>query len=401
MLRLVFALPLMLAALAPIAAQAKGFQIEYAFTGGSAGSFAAGGPVVGPEGELYGMTQRGGSGCTTKGRFAGCGVAYRLAADGVYTVLHQFNGTDGQQPTGELVRDAAGNLYGVTSFGGRARMCPIFGGCGVAFKLAPDGTFTLLHAFQGGLDPAYPFGGMIADAAGNLYGATSEGCFHRNVRGYGCIYKIAPDGTLSVLHRFQNGADGSDPSGPLVLDPAGNLYGVTDIDNTANRGNVFKIAPDGTFTVLHDFTGAPGDVGGPSSGIIRDAAGTIYGVSDDGGAFNAGAVFSLAADGTERVLHSFAGGSDGRYPESGLTIDGAGNLYGVTTEGGSSGCAGRGCGIVYRISPDGKERILHVFHAVHGKLPVAKLAFDAQGNLQGTVTLGGGNGFGMVFKIAP
>ena len=118
MSRVAFTLSLALAALMPIAAQAKGFRIEYAFTGGSEGSFAAGGPIVGPAGELYGMTQRGGSGCTTKGRFAGCGVVYRLAADGTYGVLHQFNGVDGQQPAGELVRDAAGNLYGVTSFGG-------------------------------------------------------------------------------------------------------------------------------------------------------------------------------------------------------------------------------------------------------------------------------------------
>jgi uncharacterized repeat protein (TIGR03803 family) len=333
----------------------------------------------------------------------------------ILTVLHSFQGgtSDGGRPSGELIADSAGTLYGTTSIGGGSGCLST--GCGVVFKLAPDGTgFKVLHSFSDG-DGANPRGGLIADHAGNLYGTTEAG----GVGGAGTVFKLAPDGTgFKVLHFFAGGAsDGARPRAGLIADHAGSLYGTTEAGGVGEAGTVFKLAPDGTgFIVLHSFS--DGDGARPRAGLIADHAGNLYGTtaSSDGTdcrgpIVGCGVVFKLAPDGTYTVLHSFSGRpfSDGRSPRAGLIADGAGNLYGTTAFGGDTSCGpfGYGCGTVFKLAPDGTAfTVLHAFSLGDGAFSNASLIADGAGNLYGT-TQGkeqyqSYNSYGStVFKLAP
>ena len=180
-------------------------------------------------GNLYGTTGEGGSGCGD----TGCGTVFRLSPDGSVTTLYTFKGnSDGRGP-GPLIADKAGNLYGVTGGGGAPtdgdrKPCENFG-CGTVFRLAPDGTKTVLYAFRDGQDGAGPDTQLVFDISGNLYGATLEGG-GAGCNGYGCgvVFKLAPDGTETVLHEFNPDIDGLQASA-LVVDRAGNLYGTTNV----------------------------------------------------------------------------------------------------------------------------------------------------------------------------
>jgi uncharacterized repeat protein (TIGR03803 family) len=289
---------------------------------------------------------------------------FKLSPNGTETVLHTFTGgSDGANPNGALIADTAGNLYGNTTYGGDGGSCSHFGGCGVVFKLSPDGTETVLHTFTGGSDGANPIAGLIADRAGNLYGTTFFGggrgsCY----RGCGVVFKLSPDGAETVLHTFTGGSDGSSPEAPLIADSAGNLYGTTDYGGGicsgpfAGCGVVFKLSPDGVETVLHTFTGGR-DGADPSAGLIADRAGNLYGTTFFGGGRGScyggtgcGVVFKLSPDGAETMLHTFTGGSDGASPSVGLGLiaDTAGNLYGTTTSGGVGAN-----GVVFKLSGTG------------------------------------------------
>ena len=178
------------------------------------------------------------------------------------TVLHSFTGypSDGARPYAGLIADSAGNLYGTTVYGGASS--GVGGpGNGVAFKLAPDGTETVLYSFTGGSDGAEPYAGLILDSTGNLYGTTAGG----GASDWGVVFKLAPDGTETVLYSFTGGSDGTGPYAGLILDSAGNLYGTTAGGGASDLGVVFKLAPDGTGgyteTVLHSFKGATSDGG--------------------------------------------------------------------------------------------------------------------------------------------
>src|SRR5207245_269832 len=204
------------------------------------------------------------------------------------------------------------------------------------FKLAPDGTLTVLHSFDGG-DGAYPAASLALDGTGNLYGTTSQDGF-----GYGTVFKLAADGTHTVLHNF--GIDGYDPLGGVVLDGNGNLYGTTFtgylstfIGASPSGGTVFKLTPDGTHTLLHSFAIDGFD---PFGGVVLDGTGSLYGTTLSGGA-SFGVVFKLAPDGTQTVLHRFAG-SEGAFPFAGPILDGSGNLYGTTLQGGALDDTGYG-----------------------------------------------------------
>jgi uncharacterized repeat protein (TIGR03803 family) len=195
-----------------------------------------------------------------------------------------------------------------------------------------------------------PSAELIMDAAANLYGTT----YHGGTSGGGVVFKLAPDGTETVLYSFCsqfNCADGDHPSAGLIMDGAGNLYGTTYYGGTSGGGVVFKLAPDGTETVLYSFCSQSNCADGsdPEAGLIMDGAGNLYGTTSDGGGTFGGVVFKLAPDGTETVLYSFcsqSGCADGSYPEAGLIMDGAGNLYGTTLGGGTSGT-----GVVFMVTP--------------------------------------------------
>ena len=199
------------------------------------------------------------------------------------------------------------------------------------------------------------------------------------------MFRLDPDGTESVLHNFggKTGGvfDGALPYAGLIIDAAGNLYGEASVGGSGNCGVVFKLDPSGVETALHSFTGPDGC--GPRGGLSQDVAGNLYGTTEDGGANNSGVVFKLDPAGNQTVVYSFTGGTDGFRPVGGVIVDKAGNLYGVTEFGGPlQGCASgvfRGCGVAYKLDPAGQQTVLHAFRGScpsgDGRTPEAGLLF--------------------------
>ena len=212
--------------------------------------------------------------------------------------------------------------------------------------------FQVLHRFHG-KDGAGPQASLFREAAGNLYGTTQDGGDNNcqlplKAEGCGVVFKLSPTGEETVLHTFTGGADGAGPDAGLIPDKTGNLYGTTIAGGPYSDGVVFKLNPDTReLTVLYAFTDEA-DGGIPYAGVIRDTAGNLYGTTGDGGAYNNGVVFKLDTTGKETVLHAFTGGEDGSYPVYNLIRDAAGNLYGTTNEGGDPNC---GCGVVFKLNP--------------------------------------------------
>jgi uncharacterized repeat protein (TIGR03803 family) len=277
-------------------------------------------------------------GTTSSGSADGDGTVFEVALNGAETVLHSFTGgPDGKGPQAGLVMDNKGKLFGTTVFGGA-------NGDGTVFKVAPDGTETVLYSFAGKPDGYAPSGGLIR-RNGNFYGTTAEG----GTEGLGTVFELSPQGTEKVLYSFcpnyPNCTDGVFPVGSLIADSAGNLFGTTSADG-GGGGTVFKLAPNGTETTLWSFTGGA-DGSEPQTGLVRKN-GNLYGTTLFGGANGFGTVFKVARDGTETVLYSFdsvANGADGFEPYAGLIEDESGNLYGTTYGGGTDGG-----GIVFKIT---------------------------------------------------
>ena len=329
-------------------------------------------------------------------------------------VLHAFQGgNDGLAPYGALISDASGNLYGTTSEGGGTG-CAFGKGCGTIFRLAPDRSETVLYAFQGGNDGAFPDGSLVVDNVGNYYGETSNG----GSSNAGTVFRLSPGGTETPLYAFTGGSDGSQPANSLVIDSEGNLYGTAgggynggDCAPYLGCGVVFAVAPSGDENVLYTFQGISDGLG--PDNVIRDNSGNLYGVTVAGGIVcnqyatgGCGTVYELAPDGTKTILYEFQGGSDGISPSGSLLMDKSGDLFGTTVEGGT-GCA-NSCGTIFRLAPDGTETVLYAFKGGDdGVAPEAGLVMDKSGNLYGTTSLGGGqcykntNGCGTTFKLAP
>src|ERR1022692_1881474 len=236
---------------------------------------------------------------------------------------------------------------------------------------------------------SFPFAGVIRDSAGNLYGTTNHG----GAANAGVVYKVDTAGRQTVLYRFTGGADGGGPTTGVIRDSAGNLYG-TALGGTSDSGVVFKLDTTGHFTVLYTFMGgADGD--SPSSGVIRDSAGNFYGTTSRGGAAGQGVVYKLDTAGHETVLYSFTGGVDGGSPQNSLTSDSAGNLYGTTYSGGAANM-----GVVYKLDTAGQETVLHSFTGgADGGTPEAGVIRDSAGNLYGTASVGGRGGVGTVYEL--
>jgi uncharacterized repeat protein (TIGR03803 family) len=250
-------------------------------------SLPNGGLLQDSSGNLYGVTYFGGvKGQGLECEMRGCGTVYKFDTSGNFHVLYAFTGgSDGSYPEGSLIQDAAGNLYGATLNGGDLS-CPQGSGvrgCGTVFKLVPDGTFTLLHAFTGGDDGAGPVGALVADSAGNLYGAAQVGGNTKCYDGCGTLFKIDANGNFSLLYTFTDGLDSSYPNGNMVLDSKGNLYGDAqgDFGTDAPYGSVFELSAAGTFTALHVLNGFS-DGADPTFGLIRDSAGNLYGSAYQG-----------------------------------------------------------------------------------------------------------------------
>ncbi len=275
---------------------------------------------------------------------------------------------------------------------------------------------SVLHSFNNnGTDGANPYATLALDTAGNLYGTTVEGGIHN----LGAVFELSPrEGggwTEKVLHSFGHGTDGTGPYANLVIDAVGNLYGTTQLGGIHNSGTVFELSPEEgggwTETVLHSFNDNGVDGSYPLAGLTFDAAGNLYGMTQQGGinscdGKNCGTVFELSprqgGGWTETVLHNFNNnGRDGVNPQAGLIIDAAGNLYGTTYRGGI-----HNSGTAFELSPQQgggwTEKVLHSFgHGSDGITPDANLTIDAAGNLYGTTYNGGIHGRGTAFELTP
>jgi len=364
------------------AAPAAGYSILHNFTGGSDGANPQATLISDGAGTLYGTAFEAG---------AFGGTVFKIAADGSdFEVLHTFTIDDGAGPRGELIFDGAGNLYGTASGGG-----PSF--AGVVFRMAPDRTgYTILHGFGGPGDGVNPYGSLVMDGAGNLYGTTLHGGSSNN----GTVYMLASDGSAyAILHEFGSYPDASTPEAGLVLDDAGNLYGTTYYGGTSMLGAVFKIATDGSgYAILHNFVG---EGLYPSAPLAWGGAGHLYGTTQYGPPSAFGLVFTLATDGSGYGIVTVFGGppNDGSLPAAAPLLDGAGNIYGTTAFGGSG--MGAGNGILYTVAIDGSGyTVLQYFSGQpsDGANPNAAVILDAAGNLYGTTSSGGSANRGTIFS---
>jgi uncharacterized repeat protein (TIGR03803 family) len=324
------------------------------FTGGPDGNFP-GGVAFGPDRNLYGTTGQGGKGngtiCSLHPPTSVCKAAICQWTE---SVLYRFTGQrDGGDPSG-VVFDRAGNLYGTTSWSGD-------GASGTVFELSPTpGGWidTVLYSFKGE-NGVSPESGVIFDGAGNLYGTTAYGgpydCQYEHC---GTVFQLTPSGsgwTEEVLYSFRGDNDGKFPIGGLVRDASGNLYGGTIAGGTGGSGTVYMLSPSNgswAFSTLYSFSGFDG----PTSALVMDAAGNLYGTTLYAGAYGFGNVFKLARSmngWTYRSLYDFTGGADGGGARAGLLLDQFGNLYGTTMGGGMGTCNPNwaGCGVVFEITP--------------------------------------------------
>jgi uncharacterized repeat protein (TIGR03803 family) len=371
---------LVLVAPTATAAYTRTFTTLYNFTYSTDGGAPLAGVVQDAAGNLYGTAVGGGDlHCN--------GVVFKVDRAGKETVLHRFRGgTDGEAPNGGVVRDKVGNLYGTTTYGGSSSN-------GVVFKVDTNGKETVLYSFAGGAtDGCNPYGGLIQDKYGNLYGNTSA-C---GASGYGTVFKLSQRGKETVLHSFGGGAtDGKHPyySTTPIMDRLGILYGVTEEGGATDQGVVYKLEENGRLTLLHSFAGGMKDGRLPFGMPAMDKSGSLYGTTYFGGPADYGTVWKVSQKGTETILHAFAGkDQDYADPNSGVVLDSKGNLYGDTYEAG-------GYGTVYELSKSGKLTVLHIFSDTDGAFPWGALLRDAKGGLYGTTAMGGSYNAGTVWSF--
>jgi len=455
-----FVLVALVCSLASFASAERNEKVLYSFQGGTDGSLPAGGVIFDKAGNLYGETIEGGSTACPPGW---CGTIYQLSPPtqngGAWTetVLHVFKGhnqNDGSSPSGSLIADSAGNLYGVTGYGGSGP-CVLFGtatGCGTVFELTPPktkgGKWTekVLYNFKGGNDGDLPTGPLVFDSAGNLYGATEFGggkgttCDVFYGGNCGTVFKLSPPTikggkwTENVLHRFagigtgKQYGDGAAPNAGLVLDGKGTIYGTTEFggDGTGvcqegsgfdGCGTVFVLKPTirkdvgWDETVPHRFQGRPNDGSGPFGGLVLGSLGQLYGTTRGGGSHEDGLVFELkppSAKGgtwTEGFLHVFTGGSDGSGTLAGLRRGSGSNLYGTSAGGSTAG------GLIFLLKPSTAEQgpwsfdVLSTFKGPPDGYDPLELTVGNGGVIFGATLYGGTgpcqSGCGTVFESGP
>jgi len=335
--------------------------------------------IQGLDGNLYGTA-------VNDGRYDG-GSAFRLNQENRMTAFYSFcqvgNCTPaGYYPYAGLVQSSNGTFYGTTFEGGANDL-------GTIFKLAPNGTLTTLHSFNG-TDGTNPHAALLLASDGNFYGSTQTG----GTSNFGTIFKITPAGIFTSLHSF-TGTDGQSPLGPIAQAANGFLYGTTEIGGSFGSGTVFKISPAGTFAIVHNFEGTEGSIS--FSGLVLGTDGNFYGTTEGGGANDYGTVFKVTPAGTLTTLHAF-NFSDGAYPEAGLIQANDGDFYGITTWGGSGGTCEQGCGTIFEITSTGTLTTLHDFVGTDGSEPLGALVQSTTGTFYGTTWYGGDN-FGTIFSL--
>lgn len=348
--------------------------------------------VQGGDGNFYGTTGYGGTNND--------GTVFKISPQGTLTTLHQFGSSpaDGQDPYPQLVQGSDGQFYGTTFVGGTNY------GWGTVFKITPQGTLTMLWQFGPNItNGANPIGGLVQGRDGSFYGTTTEGGTN-NDGTYGMVFKVTSQGTLTTLWQF-GGTDGDYPEGSLVQGSDGDFYGTTYLGGPPNLnfgegyGTIFKITPQGTLTTLWQFNGTNGQY--PAAGLVQGVDGNFYGTTREGGNINLnnghgwGTVFRISPSGVFSNLHSFSG-TDGGDVEAGLVQGSDGNFYGTTYS-----------NTLFRISPSGNFTNLYSFSGSSGGAdPYAGLVEGSDGNFYGTTYCTGltgldsGLGDGTIFKLA-
>jgi uncharacterized repeat protein (TIGR03803 family) len=324
------------------------------------------GLIKASDGNFYGTSSNGGVNAV--------GSIYQVTSTGAVTTLYSFDYTDGQYPYSALVQGKNGNFYGTTDEGGPN------GSFGTVFMLTPAGKLTTLHAFLN-TDGQYPAAGLIQAKDGSFYGATGNGGAHAS----GTIYKITAAGKLTTLYSF-SGPDGLGPMAGVIQGGDGNFYGTTHEGGLFGLGTVFSMTPSGTLTTLHSFAGGA-DGAYPSAALLQANDGRFYGVTTQGGAANLGTLFALTSDGTMALLYSFAG-PDGAIPiYSNLMQAKDGNLYGMTSQGGTSNR-----GTIFQFTLAGALHTLYSFSGIgtDGDYPRGGLMQAPNGTFYATTYGGGG-----------
>jgi uncharacterized repeat protein (TIGR03803 family) len=351
-------------------------EVLHAFIGGTDGARPYAALIQATDGNFYGTTQGD----------RGTATVFMMTPDGTTTTLHVFADPTGAANPHELFQATDGNLYGTTSTGGTF-------GSGQIFTLTLDGTFAVVYSFNSGPEGTGPAAALLQGNDGNFYGTTASGGGPPNSGG--AVFSMTPDGTVTTLHAFPgSGTDGKYLSHPVIQASDGRLYGTTASGGAFDGGVVFRLALDGSFSILHHFGNATdGKVPG---GLIQGTDGNLYGTTGAGGAFELGSVFTMSLDGnTYAVLHEFTGGTDDFNPIGALIQATDGDLYGTTGGGDSS------AGTVFLIAPTGDFTTLYTFTGgADGGNPACAIVQGTDGNFYGTTYSGGDGLLGVVFRFA-
>ncbi len=359
----------------PPSATGTSLSTLYSFTGGNDGG-SPNGMTQGTDGNLYGTTQLDGA--------HHLGTAFKLTTNGTLITLASFSGANGSIPLSALTLGNDGNFYGTTEDGGSYYS-------GNVFKMTSGGTLTGVYSFTGGSDGSYPVTSLVQASDGNFYGTMTDG----GTYGAGNVFKLTPNGTFTNLYSFSGGIDGSAPANPLVQGTDGNFYGTTG-GGIHGAGNIFKLSPNGTFTNLYSFTGSlDGSV--PVGALVQGTDGNLYGATKNSsisGFVFYGAIFKITTNGAFTALYDL-NYNNGFYPYAGLIQGTDGNFYGTTYSGGLYND-----GTVFMITPAGTITTLVAFDGFDdGAHPETALVQGIDGNIYGTTTTGGANGHGTIFRL--
>ena len=375
-----------------VGGQAQTFNILFNFDGRSEEPFVMS-LIQGRDGNFYGTTLAGGT--------ENLGTVFKITPSGTMTTLYsfcsQFQCSDGTHPYAALVLSTDGNFYGMTYSGGGGNCDFEYSGCGTIFKMAPDGALTTLHRFNLA-DGAAPWGALIQGIDGAFYGTTSEGGSNCLANGCGTIFRITSVGDFKTIYNFcslPGCPDGFSPYGALVQASNGEFYGTS-------IGMVYKMGPSGLLTPLADLPG-----GLAYGGLTEGDEGTFYGASYEGGVNNVGTIFQLTVPQTLTTLYSFCTAldcTDGELPIAPLVRGTDGNFYGTTLYGGTPfNCNGIGCGTIFSVTPSGSVTTLHSFCAQPGckdGLGIFGGLFQAtNGIFYGATLNGGSNDLGLIYSL--
>jgi uncharacterized repeat protein (TIGR03803 family) len=333
--------------------------------------------------------------------FSGFLTFFAGAQSATIESLYSLNAsTDGSTPYGNVVEGADGCYYGTAARGG-------VNGNGTVFRVTPEGVLTVLYTFQGSPDGQNPQANLYLASDGNLYGTTARGGAYGN----GTIFRVSSTGVFTLLYTFTGGTDGGFPVDGVIEGSDGNFYGTTVSGGAINAagfpgyGTIFQITPAGVLNTIYTFTGGDADGSNPYAGLVEGSDGFLYGTtnSDEVGdtLYEFGSVFKVSKTGTLTTLYHFGDGNDGANPDGGLLEASDGSFYGSTHNGGlyANDDDDTGQGVLYNITPSGTFTTLYEFTGqADSGRPEGALTHGSDGNLYGTTTI---SPAGTLFQMTP